>query len=409
MMRALHAAVGATVPIGDGQALLVSGRIEPPPTRIRVRLDADPQRVRFAAGELCAVVPLGRERAGEQLVLSVEADDVTLLERRFVAVARVAVAPVAEAPVVICLATCDPEPQRLEALLASLEAQTRRDWMCIVADDASSPERLAWLERRLDARYRLVRGEERVGFYRNFERALERVGPGARFVALCDQDDVWHPEKLARSIATLEASGAQLVACARRIVDERGQVREIAPAPSVRDPALLLVENAVAGAASLFRRELLDRALPFPPDHGGFHDHWLACVAAHAGGIAALDEPLLDYVQHAGNVIGHRPPASGALSRALSLLAAPRRWPQAIAEARLTVARELPRLALYATVLELRFPEARLRAFAGASALGLAAIEARALYAGEAAGIAGQLALGLLAERIASSHALPRS
>ena len=42
--------------------------------------------------------------------------------------------------------------------------------------------------------------------------------------------------------------------------------------------------NTVTGAASLFRRELLDVALPFPDVPGKpFHDHWLACVALAIG------------------------------------------------------------------------------------------------------------------------------
>jgi glycosyltransferase involved in cell wall biosynthesis len=301
--------------------------------------------------------------------------------------------------ITICLAICDPDRALLEAQLASIETQTRHDWRCIVTDDASSPARVDWLARRLDGRYRLIRGERRVGFYRNFERALAAV-EDSRFVALCDQDDRWHPEKLARSVAALEASDAAMVVSARRIVDERG-VRAIAPAPRVRDLGLLLLENTVAGAASLFRRALLDRALPFPDAAGAFHDHWLACVAMLDGGIVALDEPLVDYRQHAGNVIGHRERSGGAWRRALALAANPRRWPNAIAEARQSAARELPRLERFAAELARRFPDARLRL----DVAGLLALEARALYAGEAAGIAGQLALGRLAARIASSQA----
>ena len=62
----------------------------------------------------------------------------------------------------------------------------------------------------------------------------------------------------------------------------------------------------MTGAASLFRRELLADVLPFPPLLAkGFHDHWLALVAMARGEIAYLDEPLYDYVQHGGAVIGH--------------------------------------------------------------------------------------------------------
>jgi hypothetical protein len=46
--------------------------------------------------------------------------------------------------------------------------------------------------------------------------------------------------------------------------------------------------------------------LPFPPRLADpFHDHWLAVVALATGRIAYVDEPLYDYVQHTGAVIGH--------------------------------------------------------------------------------------------------------
>ena len=70
--------------------------------------------------------------------------------------------------------------------------------------------------------------------------------------------------------------------------------------------ASLLVANTVTGAASLFRRELLDLALPFPPRHGTpYHDHWLAAVALASGRIAYVDRPLYDYVQHRDAALGH--------------------------------------------------------------------------------------------------------
>ena len=71
-----------------------------------------------------------------------------------------------------------------------------------------------------------------------------------------------------------------------------------------------MVNNAVTGAASLFRRELLDVALPFPPrgpaEH--YHDHWLAlCALAH--GRARLPRPA-DLRLHAPRRVGD--PAGGA-------------------------------------------------------------------------------------------------
>jgi hypothetical protein len=65
----------------------------------------------------------------------------------------------------------------------------------------------------------------------------------------------------------------------------------------------LLVANTVTGAASLFRRDLLQTALPFPPPvDRPYHDHWLAICAAAAGGLTYLDRPTYDRVRHPGSV-----------------------------------------------------------------------------------------------------------
>lgn len=217
----------------------------------------------------------------------------------------------AQAPsVAICMATFEPDPPLLERQIASIQGQTHGGWTCLISDDGSAAERLELLQRLTggDARFTISSGEERLGFYRNFERALRMVPPGAEFVALADQDDRWYPEKLE---ALLAACGeARLAYSDMRIVDEEGRVLSETFWRGRRNNhtnlASLLLNNTVTGAASLFRRELLDLVLPFPPQVGdAFHDHWIASVALATGTVAYVDRPLYDYVQHGGAARGH--------------------------------------------------------------------------------------------------------
>jgi hypothetical protein len=70
--------------------------------------------------------------------------------------------------------------------------------------------------------------------------------------------------------------------------------------------ASMLVANTVTGAAALVRRDVVERALPFPECPGmQFHDHWLALVALASGRLEYVDRPLYDYVQHPGAILGH--------------------------------------------------------------------------------------------------------
>jgi O-antigen biosynthesis protein len=212
--------------------------------------------------------------------------------------------------VAICMATFEPDPVLLERQIESIRAQTHAAWTCLISDDGSSEESLGRLRALTasDPRFTLSRSEERLGFYLNFERALKMVPPDAAFVALADQDDRWRPEKLTSLLAACE--NAQLAYSDMRVVDESGRVISETFWRGRRNNytnlASLLLANTVTGAASLFRRQLLDLALPFPQRIGdAFHDQWIASVALATGDIAYVDRPLYDYVQHGGAARGH--------------------------------------------------------------------------------------------------------
>jgi glycosyltransferase involved in cell wall biosynthesis len=212
--------------------------------------------------------------------------------------------------VAICMATYNPPAELLRRQLDSIREQTHRNWVCLISDDDSEPAALENLEREIvgDRRFVLARGR-RLGFSGNFERALSMAPPSADYVTLCDQDDRWHPEKLERLLRAI-ADGAQLAYSDARVVDPSGELIHpsywMARRNNYTNFGSLLLANSVTGAASLFRRGLLDDVLPLPPNLGsGFHDHWLAIVALALGRIAYVDKPLWDYVQHPGAVIGH--------------------------------------------------------------------------------------------------------
>jgi glycosyltransferase involved in cell wall biosynthesis len=208
------------------------------------------------------------------------------------------------------MATHEPPHDLFERQIESLRGQTHGNWVCVISDDASSSERFAAIESAVagDDRFESSRSDSRVGFYRNFERALERVPAEAEFVALADQDDCWHPDKLTTLVR--EIGDAQLVYSDARAVRPDGSVLAQTLWRDRRnnftDLASLLFANSVTGAAAMFRRGLLDSALPFPEAPGKpYHDHWVALVARCAGRLAYVDRPLLDYVQHSGAVLGH--------------------------------------------------------------------------------------------------------
>ncbi|WP_461475030.1 glycosyltransferase [Microbacterium sp. HJ5] len=212
--------------------------------------------------------------------------------------------PLAE-PGWICLAVYKPDPALLAEQLSSIRAQSLRTWTCEIGIDGADPAARE-LVRRLtedDERFRVTEFADNVGFYRNFERLLGRVPREIAWVALSDQDDRWYPGKFETLVPFL--GSAALVTGQAQIVDRTGE--EIA-APTLRRVVGMageLIDNQVTGSLCLFRRTLLDVALPFPaPTDAAYHDHWLAVCALAAGGITISPEFVQGYVQHDANVIG---------------------------------------------------------------------------------------------------------
>lgn len=193
----------------------------------------------------------------------------------------------------------------------------------VLSDDASSDNSVAVVRETLAAcgmaeRMALTVFENRpaLGVVRNFEQAM-RACEG-ELIALCDQDDVWHPGRLARMAAEFAAKPELLLLHSdARLVD--GQLRPLGQSlfeglEARRDEiegiqrgdalAVLMHRNLVTGATTVFRRKLLEVALPFPLEW--VHDEWLAALAAATGRMDVIDAPLIDYRQHGANQIGAR-------------------------------------------------------------------------------------------------------
>ena len=213
--------------------------------------------------------------------------------------------------IAIALATHEADPRTIERQLESIRAQTHSAWICLISDDASSRETRATLRRAIgdDKRFLVWPSPVRRGVTRNFERALWMVPPEADLVAPADQSGDWYPDKLA---VLCEQVGREtpLAYAGMRVVSGTGEVLAENWCDPKRsdDPDLfsLLVSNYVPGANSLFRRDLLDLALPFPlQGPSGRHDHWLA-VCARARGKLHFEPRVLADHEPAGERAGRR-------------------------------------------------------------------------------------------------------
>jgi glycosyltransferase involved in cell wall biosynthesis len=203
--------------------------------------------------------------------------------------------------------------------LASLEAQTHRNWRLLARDDGSddgTPEILEAFRARHPDRVVVVRdGEGNLGVVANFSRLMELSD--APYAAFCDQDDVWVADKLELSLAKMRELERQhgadvplLVFTDLTVVDEDLDVIH----PSFWKYAnllpqrcgelnRLLLQNVVTGCATLMNRPLVTKSLPIP-EQAVVHDWWVALVVVLFGKAGYISRPTVMYRQHARNVIG---------------------------------------------------------------------------------------------------------
>lgn len=227
------------------------------------------------------------------------------------------------ARVSVALATCNGE-RFLRELLESIASQSHRVHEVVAVDDASDDSTVDVIKSyRSGLKLRIYKNKNRFGYVANFERAISLCK--GDFIALADQDDVWLPEKIEALVNAIQEKS--LVCSDLRVVNESGETiagsfrdyQGLAIPPEGDEFRYLALRNYVTGSSLLFRRELYDRAIPFPTKVLP-HDWWLALQASCIRGIRYVDKPLTLYRQHPGNAIGakRRPSIADAIRFGLS-------------------------------------------------------------------------------------------
>lgn len=160
--------------------------------------------------------------------------------------------------------------------------------------------------------YRFLQQDKKnLNYTKSFEK-LVKASTGD-FIAFCDQDDIWFPNKISRSVETLKKENALLVASDRQIIDGDGNVLVYKYRDEHHDQTEswhtgddiatrnLIITHAV-GMALVARGNFARSILPFSTYTG--HDKWIISCASVEGKVAFIDEPLVQYRRHGHNVSG---------------------------------------------------------------------------------------------------------
>ena len=193
----------------------------------------------------------------------------------------------------------------LQEQLDSVLAQTYATLEIIAIDDGSTDRTVAILRENAarDARISVIVNEKNLGFIRNFEKGC-RLSTG-KWIALCDQDDYWLPdkvEKMAAAIGDHPMIYCDSALCGPDLEPLGKKISDLVHYQSFDDCRQLCVFSRMYGHATLITRTLFDKSTPFLKEIP--HDGWLAYHATLYGGVAYLPEVLVYYRQHAGNIFG---------------------------------------------------------------------------------------------------------
>ena len=191
--------------------------------------------------------------------------------------------------------------QQMESVLA----QSYRNIELIVIDDCSTDNTIEILKGFQQNRpaIRIIKNETNLGYVKNFEKGcLLATG---EYIALCDQDDYWHPDKIKNMQAAI--GEFPMIYCNSILCDEqlRPIGKNISDRVNCRDFDSCLQQAVycrIYGHATLIKKSFLLQAVPFLEVIP--HDWWLCYVATLHGGIKYLPEQLASYRQHSANIFG---------------------------------------------------------------------------------------------------------
>ncbi|MBM6683391.1 glycosyltransferase family 2 protein [Collinsella intestinalis] len=192
--------------------------------------------------------------------------------------------------------------------LDSIFAQQNVSVTVYVRDDGSSDGSVELLQRYTqNGDMILLQGENR-GVVGSFFELLSQIPDDYEYVALCDQDDVWFPEKLSRAIRVLQESGGKdplpAVYCSEYIFCDEGLHQTGRSHLNCIGVGFYttLYENKASGNTMVLNRELHKLLNNTDVSRVYCHDWWIALVASAVGKLVFDDYASLLYRRTGSNV-----------------------------------------------------------------------------------------------------------
>ncbi|HEX6547445.1 MAG TPA: glycosyltransferase family 2 protein [Candidatus Dormibacteraeota bacterium] len=209
--------------------------------------------------------------------------------------------------VTICLPSIG-RTTTLNSTLTSLRAQTYPDYEVLVLDNASPAEGAAVLEGyvKSEPRARMLRSEERLSMFENFQRGLDQAR--GRYVAFFHDDDVYEPDFIAEHVAVLDAHRKAAVSGSNcLLIDEHGRITsdraliagsEVWSGWRYIETVFALGNNIFPMQSVVLRREAVPERFFSAADGPHFTDYFLLMRLAEEHDVGLISDRLLRMRMH---------------------------------------------------------------------------------------------------------------
>lgn len=198
----------------------------------------------------------------------------------------------------VCMASYNGEKyirQQIDSILPQLGESDE----LIISDDSSTDDTISIIKSINDNRITVIEEQKFKSPVFNFENALKNATGDIIF--LCDQDDIWLPNKVNSVLPYLEQYDLIVSDC--KIVDGNLNIIEDSFFKKMHSSTGFwknYIKNRYLGCCMAFKKEVLDYALPFPPQIA-MHDIWLGLCAELFGHPFFLKKTLVLYRRHGNN------------------------------------------------------------------------------------------------------------
>lgn len=198
----------------------------------------------------------------------------------------------------ICIATYN-GGSYIKEQIDSILPQIGKNDEIIISDDSSIDNTLDIIKSFNDERIRIFPNNKFHSPIFNFENALKQAQ--GDYIFLADQDDVWMPNKIAQMMEAL--NNFSLVVSNCYVVDQNCNI--IRNSFFAKEPSCSLLRNLIRnnylGCCMAFRKDVLEKAIPFPR-HIAMHDIWLGLCGSMFYKVCFIPDKLIMYRRHGENV-----------------------------------------------------------------------------------------------------------